>query len=313
MKTVREFVLPPPGSPHWVSSGDPPGGLLYLAWGRRDYGRNPIPRRLHHGWSYLAVMAGRPTFLAGTRRRVLRAGDLVVAGPDAPYGWEDRPGASCELLVWAWSSAPSFGKRVGERTCWIRNGSGETAEELRELHRVTRREIQDSDVRSSRVLQALHVLLDAAFERADGRKMDFAERDLQRLRLAEEWMRRHLEVRAPARALADYLGVSPMGLLRLFRRAAGLSPGEAFQQLKMREAAVLLCRPGVSVKETAYMLGYNHSGDFTRAFAKFYGRAPSDMQEEAARGRKKSGPSKSHRTSENLVPIGIGRCQKFAE
>lgn len=278
MNTVREFVLPPPGAPHWLSPDEPPGGLLYLAWGRRDYGRNPIPLRLHHGWSYLAVVAGRPTFLAGTRKQTLHPGDLVVAGPDVPYGWEDRPGASCELLVWAWSSAPSFGKRVGERTCWIRSGSRETAGELRELHRVTRREIQDSDARSPRILQALHVLLDAAFERADGRERDFAARDIQRLRLAEEWMRRHLEVRAPARALADYLGVSPMGLLRLFRRVAGLSPGEAFQQLKMREAAALLRRPGASVKETAFALGYRHSGDFTRAFARFHGGVPSEMR-----------------------------------
>lgn len=274
MKTAREFVLPPPGAPHWLSSGEPPGGLLYLAWGRREYGRNPIPQRLHHGWSYLAVISGHPVFLAGPRRQVLEPGALVVAGPDVPYGWEDSRGAACELLVWAWSLVPSFNIPKGERTCWIRRGSRETMGELRELHRVTRREIQDSDARSPKVLRALQVLLDAVFERSDGRGRDFASRDKQRLRLAEEWMRRHLDVRAPARALADYLGVSPMGLQRLFRASAGLSPGEAFQQLKMREAELLLRRPGVAVKAVALDLGYRHAADFTRAYAKFYGHPP---------------------------------------
>lgn len=278
MKTAREFILPPPGAPHWLSSGAPPGGLLYLAWGRRDYGRNPIPLRLHHGWSYLAVVAGGPTFLAGSRKQILRPGDLVIVGPDMPYGWEDRLRASCELLVWAWSAAPPFDERADKHTCWMRRGLLESLEELRELHRMTRREIQDSDARSPEVLQALHTLLDATFERAGGRERDFAARDIQRLRLAEEWMRRHLEVRAPARALADYLGISPMGLQRLFRRAANLSPGEAFQHLKMREAATMLRRPGVSVKETAFALGYQHPGDFTRAFAKFHGGSPRVMQ-----------------------------------
>lgn len=287
MKTAREFVLPPLGAPHWLSSEDPPGGLLYLAWGRRHYGCNPIPLRLHHGWSYLAVMAGRPTFLWENRKQVLRTGDLVVAGPDLPYGWEDRAGASCELLVWAWSSAPSFENVVDKHVRWMRRGSLVSIEELRELHRMTRREIQDSDAHSPRILQSLHTLLDATFERAGGRDMDFAARNMQRLRLAEEWMRRHLEVRAPARALADYLAVSPMGLQRLFRGTVGLSPGEAFQQLKMREAALLLRRPGVSVKGIAYALGYHHPGDFTRAFAKFHGNIPSVVQENIKNPTKK--------------------------
>ena len=278
MKTAREFVLPPPGAPHWLPPGEPPGGLLYLAWGRRQYGRNPIPPRMHHGWSYIAVASGQPVFLAGAHRQALRPGTLVVAGPDVPYGWEDRRGASCELLVWAWSVAPSFEGQLRERTCWIRRGSEETLEELRALHRMARRETQGADSRSPRLLGALHVMLDAAFERAAGRERNFAARDAQRLRLAEEWMRRQIHARAPARALADYLGVSPMGLQRLFRDAVGLSPGEAFRQTKMREAAAMLKRPGVSVKETAFMLGYRHPGDFTRAFVKFHGKAPGDFR-----------------------------------
>jgi transcriptional regulator GlxA family with amidase domain len=89
-------------------------------------------------------------------------------------------------------------------------------------------------------------------------------------------MRRHLDVRAPAAALADYLGVSAMGLQRLFRETTGRAPGRALLEMKMREASRLLSRPGSTVKETALTLGYRHPGDFTRAYAKFHGHPPSD-------------------------------------
>jgi hypothetical protein len=91
MKTARELYLPEPGSPHWVPRGEPPGGLLYLAWGRRYYGRDPIPQRLHHGWTYMVVLAGHPLLLAGEQRRKLSPGSLIVAGPDVPYGPVAKP------------------------------------------------------------------------------------------------------------------------------------------------------------------------------------------------------------------------------
>ena len=78
----------------------------------------------------------------------------------------------------------------------------------------------------------------------------------------------------PAAALADYLGLSAMGLQRLFRRSAGRAPGRAFLELKMREADLRLTCPG-STKETAFALGYRHPGDFTRAYARFHGHPPS--------------------------------------
>ena len=275
MKTARELYLPEPGSPHWVPRGKPPGGLLYLAWGRRYYGRYPIPQRLHHGWTYMVVLAGHPLLLAGEQRRKLSPGSLIVAGPDVPYGWTDKPGASSSLVVWFWAQPPEIGTALGAKTCWMRAADAETTVELEELHRRTRREIQQPDEFSPRALGALKELIDTALARRDRSPCEPVARDAHRLLLADQWMRRHLDVRAPAAALADYLGYSAMGLQRLFRRATGRAPGRAFLELKMREAARLLARPGSTVKETALALGYRHPGDFTRAYARFHGSLPS--------------------------------------
>ena len=144
------------------------------------------------------------------------------------------------------------------------------------MHRLTRREIQRPDSSSPEALVALKKLIDTNLARSARGPAETGTRDAHRLQLAEQWMRRHLDVRAPAAALADYLGVSAMGLQRLFREATGRAPVRALLEMKMREASRLLSRPGSTVKETALTLGYRHPGDFTRAYAKFHGHPPSD-------------------------------------
>lgn len=276
MKAARGLYLPERGAPHWLPGGDPPGGLLYLAWGRRFYGRHPIPLRLHHGWTYMAVLTGHPQFLVGDKRHRTSPGSLIVAGPNVPYGWADSYSAASSLIVWVWTQPPKFADaELNERACWLRTTGPEGLAELQELHGRARREIQRPDGLSPPALSALKVLVDTALAR-HGRGLGSAEtRDAHRLRLAEEWMLRHLDIRAPASALADYLALSAMGLQRLFRRASGRPPGQAFLELKMREAGRMLASRGATVKGTALALGYRHPGDFTRAYAKFHGRPPS--------------------------------------
>ena len=164
---------------------------------------------------------------------------------------------------------------VTAKTCWLRSAENDLLSEIEDLHRQTRREIQRSDEFSPAALGALKVLLDGTLARCGRAPRATGAQGQQRLQLAEQWMRRHLDIRAPAAALADYLGLSAMGLHRLFRQSAGLSPGRAFLEIKMREAAVLLRRPETSVKETALALGYRHPGDFTRTYTKFHGKPPS--------------------------------------
>ncbi len=274
-KAAREIYLPGPGAPHWLPPGQSAGGLLYLGWGRRFYGRHPIPLRVHHGWTCMVVLSGQPEFLVARRRHSTGRGSVIVAGPDVPYGWADQRAATSTHLVWIWAEPPDIGDRLTARTCWLRSAENDLLAEIEDLHQRTLREIQRSDEFSPPSLEALKTLLDAALARCDRGSSNSELRVHQRLQLAEQWMRRHLEIRAPAAALADYLGVSPMGLHRLFRESTGLSPGRAFLEIKMREAQRLLRQENATVKETALALGYRHLGDFTRAYRRFHGQSPS--------------------------------------
>lgn len=283
MTATRELYLPAHGSPHWLPGVEPPGGLLYLAWGRRSYGRHPIPLRLHHGWTYMVVLSGHPVFLAGDRRHATSAGSLIVAGPDVPYGWTDRATGSCTLLVWVWSAPPALGAGISDRTCWIRRTDTEGMAELDALHRRARREVQRPDPHSPSALAAIKHLVDTALARNNHAPATTEARDIHRLQLAEQWMRRHLDIRSPVAALADYLGVSPMGLQRLFRQATGTSPGRAFLEVKMQTARAMLTDSHLPVKAVALALGYRHTGDFTRAFAGFFGHPPSKGRQAGSR------------------------------
>jgi AraC-like DNA-binding protein len=223
----------------------------------------------------MVVLSGHPLLLAGEHEHRMEKASLIVVGPDVPYGWNDRPAAACSLLVWFWSQPPDPGSPMDKTTCWLRTTDGEGLNDLTELHRRTRQEIQRPDAFSPDALVAIKRLIDTTLARSNRVTTESETRDAHRLQLAEQWMRRHLDIRAPAGALADYLGVSAMGLQRLFRQFAGRSPGQAFHELKMREARRLLLRPGVSVKEVAITLGYRHPGDFTRAYTSYHGHLPS--------------------------------------
>lgn len=274
MEVRREIVRPGAGAPHWIPEGGNPGGLCYLGWGRRQYGREPIPLRFHDGWTYVLVTAGNPVLLAGRRRLRTAPGTLLVVGPDLCYGWSDRGDAVCSALTWVWTRGPGSG--------WPPNGlrravaSAEAADLIGRLHADARAELQRPDSRTDRVLSAQHCLLDAAVERAGEPERSTEDRDGQRLRLAASWMRRHPDARAPAAALADYLGLSQATLVRLFRVRAGRSPAEAFREMRMREARRRLALPGASVKAVGLGLGYRNAGDFSRAYLRFFGCRPSE-------------------------------------
>ena len=277
MRAERGLYLPEPGSPHWIGPAPRPCDLLYLAWGRRYYGRHPIPVRLHHGWSYLAVVQGTPTLIAGSRRIETKPGTVIMAGPDVPYGWEDRRNRRSALLVWVWGPTPGAGLPAKKNTCRIRSVGADELETLEELHALTRREIQSPDGLSPGVLASVRTLVESAFARQDRPRGWAQARDQRRMQLADEWIDRHLHLQSMGGALADYLGLPPASLHRLFRRFRGAPPAKAFFERKMREARRLLAAKDLNVKQVGLQLGYKHPGDFTRAFTRFHGCAPSRL------------------------------------
>ncbi len=75
--------------------------------------------------------------------------------------------------------------------------------------------------------------------------------------------------------VAHHFGYSPEHLSRRFHSETGITYRAYCDQLRMRQATILLHRPGENVSSVAEALGYSDASSFIRAFRNIYGITPS--------------------------------------
>src|ERR1043166_7656492 len=274
----KALHLPPAGRPRWVCPESAQLDLLYLAWGHRQYGQNPIPVSRHPGWHYVLVNRGKPTLLLENDEKDLNAGDFLVIDPDCASGWTDRSDGVCDLLVWIWRTGtrcPDCAAAPGTFRQWTIGTR--LWHKLEQLHTLCRQEVERPDDLTRLAIEQLHLAFDATVPGLVQRKLQPPE-PLVRMELAVRWMAQNLAKPNPVGALCDYLQISPATLTRMFQAHHGESPAVYHQRLKMTRAQELLETRRFSVKEIAYALGYKHPNDFSRAFKQFMGKNPKFYQ-----------------------------------
>jgi transcriptional regulator GlxA family with amidase domain len=79
-------------------------------------------------------------------------------------------------------------------------------------------------------------------------------------------------------ALARLVTLSPSRLSHLFKRETRRSLHSCLANLRLEKAAQLLAETPASVKEVSYIVGYQHSASFVRAFRKKFGRTPNSFR-----------------------------------
>lgn len=248
---------------------------MYLGWGERRFGVEPVPVHRNGGWVYWTVTEGEilTEFTDGVR--TFGPGTGMITGPDFAFGFPKRGQMPAKILAWIWRNDPPHFPNLAEDACEFLRFSGPDLDLLCELHRQTRYECLNSDMLTDPFLIQLHGLVDIVFTRAHHQQ---SSRDLpdQQIRIARQWMLDHLDASRPVEDLARYLNLSPVSLHRLFKERMQESPGSHFRRLKMERAQELLKRGQHSVKWIAYELGYRHPGDFSRAYTTFWGKSPTE-------------------------------------
>jgi YesN/AraC family two-component response regulator len=78
---------------------------------------------------------------------------------------------------------------------------------------------------------------------------------------------------------AREVGMSRMHLNRKLQALTNHSTHEFIRLLRLKRAAQLLKQPSGSVSEIAYMVGYNNTSHFAKAFRKIFGKSPSTFAE----------------------------------
>jgi AraC-like DNA-binding protein len=95
------------------------------------------------------------------------------------------------------------------------------------------------------------------------------------------YVREHLTERPAPKELAVALHLSPDYFSRIFRRTFSVSPRRWLLNERIRLAAVLLAKPGLTVSEVAYQFGYRDVYLFSRQFKRVFGLSPKFFQRQA--------------------------------
>lgn len=92
------------------------------------------------------------------------------------------------------------------------------------------------------------------------------------------YIEQHATSRPTPKDLAAELHLSPDYFSRAFRRTFSISPRQWLRNERIRLASMLLAKPGLSVSEVAYQLGYHDVYLFSRQFKKVFGLSPRFFQ-----------------------------------
>lgn len=82
--------------------------------------------------------------------------------------------------------------------------------------------------------------------------------------------------------LSSDMAMSRVNLYRKLVSITGLSPAEFVKSIRLKRAAQLLREGQLTVQETAYRVGFNNPGYFSKAYKKMFGILPSEVGSEKA-------------------------------
>ncbi|MCK6470555.1 MAG: AraC family transcriptional regulator [Planctomycetes bacterium] len=98
---------------------------------------------------------------------------------------------------------------------------------------------------------------------------------------AEQAVRERGLFRPTLEALGGLASCGRATIVRACRRTTGQSPLQRMRQIRMEEARGLLLYSGLNVSQVAEYLGYPRLHEFSREFARYYGRPPSQVHPHA--------------------------------
>ncbi len=268
--------------------------LTYLGSGERRYGENPIRVYGRGAWEFEAVLEGeiRPIFPGEARdpagaAEQLRENSLWIFPPALEHGWTGRPGAAAEIAVFHFDTlaepAAAFLRRRGfivarlddVAKSLIRN----LVSELSEL-RAGDDPLYPLKAEKAAIELSLIVLGDLSAAEL----VPLVDRAEYAASVATAWYSEHLAEGATLADAARAANCSESHFRRLFHRARGVSPLEAFERLRMERATVMLRRGDASIKEIAAACGYESQSCFSRAYRRNTGCSPREATHPEGRG-----------------------------
>lgn len=273
----RTLHLPPEGRPRWVCPASTELDLVYLGWGKRRFGQTPVPQSRHPGWVYFVVRVGTPSLRLEADTLRTRPGSVLLVGPDCASGWSDAPESVSEVLTWVWRTPPRCAECATPVNGW-REFPADLALQraLQHAHGLCRAEVEQPSGLTGTALEHARLHIDLAIARSLQPRPAAPDQRL-RLELALRWLAENPGSVQPVAGLCEYLQIAPATLNRLFRARMGESVAAYHAQLRIERARQLLAEGTLPVKAVAFLLGYRHANDFSRAFKRCTGQSPGQV------------------------------------
>lgn len=236
------------------------------------------------------IMGGRVTYHTEGRDYPAPPGTIILARPGAKesYTWDPKRTTRHAYFHFGFATTPSDWPAPSR---WPLSRLAEPGDTIRPLFRavVERWCLRRRRHTPERWVERLVETLLAEFIAGTRDETHVPERELaEPVRRTFEWIGRVL-ADEPARSvklndLAAAASVTPKHLCRLFTTTLGLSPMEAVRLLKLEEAAALLARSNLNVKEIAARYGFASPQHFSRCFSTVYRASPREMRSQTAGG-----------------------------
>jgi AraC-like DNA-binding protein len=100
---------------------------------------------------------------------------------------------------------------------------------------------------------------------------------------AIDWLRGHFSEPLSIQKLAEHVGMSESSLHHHFKAVTALTPVQYQKQLRLHEARRLLLIEKTGVATAGHLVGYQSPSQFSREYARLYGRSPlRDLQASAS-------------------------------
>ncbi|GIP16649.1 DNA-binding transcriptional regulator AraC [Paenibacillus montaniterrae] len=221
-------------------------------------------------WLIAFTLNGRGYFKVDGAERVCGEGDIALLRPDTAHAYGTVKGESWNF-VWAHFTSRS----VGDQLLPVEPLSVHSFEQSSLRSRIDqafRRILSDSRERS----ELWHELCANSLREI---LMLLSQLRKQKLdpRVAEALHYLSLNMRSPVQIakLAKMIGISPSRLSHLFKEQTGLSIIDTLNQMRIRQAALLLEHTNRSASEVAYDVGFNNYNHFIEQFRKWLGTNPS--------------------------------------
>jgi len=266
--------------------------LGYLYGGEVVYqAGETLKPRLLTDYEFVYLVSGDVSYSAGSETYAVPAGGMILgrAGAMEEYRWDVAKPTRHAYFHFAIDELPDDWPTLD---AWPRVSADPDPFAVSLFWHIIRHIYEHSDWPATapgrRDCLLVETLIDTFLESHEGVFHSFERNRPEPVRRALKWLRQRIDddpcQEFSLNDIAEAAGCTAKHLCRVFAASVGHSPAHTGTLLRLQLATTLLTRSNLTVKEIALKCGFKDPLYFSRCFKKTFGRPPSAVRSDLAKG-----------------------------